>query len=105
MTTQHHARLIDMNLFTKPNERYLLLEMAVRADRKGICRMSQSELAATTHLSLATVKRIMSLYIDMKFIKRLGHGRYYITPESCAAGGAWSWGYDIERNNGWHDDD
>ncbi len=62
-------------------ERYVYLELAYRADRRGIVRMPQSELAQVTLLSPRTIARIFSAFEKRQLISRVGHGRYaFVAP-------------------------
>lgn len=59
-----------------PMHRYLAICLAYAADRKGIIRMSQVELAADMCVSVKTVARGMDALCDLEVVTRLGHGRY-----------------------------
>lgn len=87
VTVQHYLKIIDVEGFASATQRYLALELALRADRKGVVRMPQSELAQVTKLSPATVKRLFRDFEDVGLIERVGHGRYQFNlgdPDVCA---------------------
>jgi len=62
--------------FDTATQRAIFLELAYRADRKGVVRMPQSELAEITLWSLATIKREMGRLREIGLVEQLGHGRY-----------------------------
>jgi len=59
-------------------QRYLFLEAAYNADRKGIVRLSQSEIASLTLCSPRTVAKEFKSLAAGGLLKKLGHGRYQI---------------------------
>lgn len=92
MTVKHHGEAMDILDFENGTQRYIFLELAARADRKGVVRMPQSEVAQVTLLSPATVKRAFRQLEAMGLLSRMGHGRYEIVlngqPSIRAAEGA-----------------
>ncbi len=57
-------------------EHHVALVAAYHADRKGVVRVSQVELAEATRLSPKTVSRAMEMLCDLGVFVKLGHGRY-----------------------------
>ncbi len=79
MTVQHYLAALDEDCFASSTVRYAALEVASRADRKGVVRMTQAEFAEVLLLSLPTVKRCFKALEGTGTLRRMGHGRYQYT--------------------------
>jgi DNA-binding IclR family transcriptional regulator len=64
------------------NSRLVALELAYHAERGGIIRMGQTELAGHTGLSRRTVNNIFRDFEAMGLIEKVAYGRYRLTPEN-----------------------
>ena len=64
--------------WASPSQKLVAVVMSYAADRKGICRLTQSELAAQTALSLRRVSDLIDGLCELAVMVRLGHGRYGI---------------------------
>ena len=60
------------------SEKLVLLQCAYQADRKGVIRASQADIAALTGLSRRTVSEQMGFFNDTFVLKRIGYGRYQV---------------------------
>lgn len=60
------------------SERMVLIEYAYHADRKGIVRHTQSDIASIAGLSRRTVARQVEWLTGNGILKRIGHGRYQL---------------------------
>lgn len=70
-----------------PMAKLVAIEMAYHADRKGICRVSLTEVAGSSGLSRVYVGRMMEALCAAGVFARLGHGRYGVryTPQGQPA--------------------
>lgn len=95
MAFKHYAPILNREVegitFDDPTDRSIFLQCAYWADKRGIIRMPQVEIAEETLYSLATIKRVFGKLESEGLLKRLGHGRYQIiqydhgeTPEDNA---------------------
>jgi len=77
MGANHVGEIFDASLsWEGPSHKLLAVTMAFYADRRGVVRLTQDELANATVLSR---RRIATLIDDLQalgVVKRLGHGRY-----------------------------
>jgi len=62
-----------------------LLFVAYRADRKGIVREPQTDMAADTGLSRRTVARTFAWLEDNDVLERMGHGRFRLNRDNLRA--------------------
>lgn len=81
MTVQHAVKVFDQTGFETGTQKLVLLELAYRADRKGIVRYSQSEIAESTALARRTVANQFAFFETVGLIERLGHGRYQLNAD------------------------
>lgn len=81
MTLQQVARVFESDGFHNAAQYIVLLELAYHADRRGIVRFSQAEIAAHAGMSLRTVARWVAHFTEMGLLERLGHGRYKLDME------------------------
>ena len=58
------------------SQKLVAVLMAYAADRKGICRQTQGEIAAKAVLSIRRVSDLIDSLCDLEVMARLGHGRY-----------------------------
>ena len=73
----HIANAMDADVgWNTPSEKLVALIMAFHADRKGIVRLSQSEIADSAILSRQRVATLIEDLCEMELFVRLGHGRY-----------------------------
>lgn len=79
MGIQHAAKVFEADGFNSAAQRLVLLELAYRADRKGVVRYSQSEIAAISTLARPTVARWFRHFEEVGILLRLGHGRYRLS--------------------------
>mgnify|MGYP001570351661 CR=1 FL=1 len=76
------AKVFEAEGFASPAQRLVLLELTYRADRRGIIRYTQSEIASASALSRPTVSRWLSEFSECGIIDNVGHGRYRLQ-RSC----------------------
>jgi len=76
MTIRHAVTVFDATGGRKASDRLVLLEAAYRADKRGIVRASQSEIAEITSLSRRTVADAFAQFEEACVMRREGHGRY-----------------------------
>jgi hypothetical protein len=77
MAHGHTRSIFDANVeWGLPARKLLALVMAFSADRRGIIRLTQSELASETLLSRQRVSDLIDDLCGLGVIARLGHGRY-----------------------------
>jgi len=81
MAYKHFADAVDATLnFNSATDRFIYMEICHRADRRGIVRMPQSEIAGITLLSPRTIAQSFSNLERIKLLSRIGHGRYQLIP-------------------------
>ena len=68
-----------------PTAKYAAIWLAYHADRRGIIRASQVELATGMLVNPKTVSRVVDDLCDSGFLVRLGHGRYGLRNEYAAS--------------------
>lgn len=78
LTVNHMAKILELSGFHSAAQKLVLIEISYRADRKGIIRYSQSEIAAATTLARPTVATWFAAFEESGLLKRLGHGRYQL---------------------------
>jgi len=79
MAYKHLIDFMDKELnLDSGTERYVFIEVCYRSDKRGIIRMSQSELAEIMLLSPRTIAGIFSKMERKHLLNRIGHGRYQI---------------------------
>lgn len=71
-----HAALVFDTQTSGSSQRLCLLELAFHADRHGVIRMTQTELADVTGLNRRTVAACYTQLEEASILTRLGHGRY-----------------------------
>lgn len=76
MGVKHLVGAYAVEGFGGAMERYFYLELAYWADREGIIRISQIEVASRCLVSPRTAARQFQVLSDKGFIKCLQHGRY-----------------------------
>jgi len=78
MTTTHLLKVMDVEegFWQTAAAKLTLIELAYRADRKGIVRRSQSEMATANAMSRATLIRWLQAFEGYGLLERIGHGRY-----------------------------
>jgi hypothetical protein len=76
VTLQQCAIVFEATGARVPSERLVLLEVAYRADKRGVVRASQSELSSWTGLSRRTVAECFLTFERAGVMTREGHGRY-----------------------------
>lgn len=77
MTLPMAAKVFECNGPENASVRAVLLEMAYRADGRGVVRISQTEIAALTRLSRKTVAAAYDvLNVAYEVIERQHQGRY-----------------------------
>jgi hypothetical protein len=81
MGIQHATKVFDAAGFSSAAQRLVLLELAYRADRKGVVRYSQSEIAEASTLARRTVATWFDRFEAIGLLQRLGHGRYQLDLE------------------------
>lgn len=86
MTLQHVARVFDAPGWRSPTQKLVLLEVAYAADRKGIVRKTQSEIAIDTGMSRRTVASWFKEFEEAGIIVKQGHGRYLFFQEAFYEG-------------------
>jgi hypothetical protein len=80
MSGQHLSQIEDVDGI-RGVTRLVALECAYHADRKGIVRMSQSEMAVHCGISRRAVAKAFNWLQDCSALQREGHGRYRLTLE------------------------
>ena len=79
MSYKHFVGIRDAELeFDNATQRWLFLESAWAADKRGVLRMPQTELAGITLCSPRTIAREFVKLQGRGFLERLGHGRYQV---------------------------
>ncbi len=79
MGIKHFTWATDLEWeYDSPTQRYVFLEATYQADKKGILRMSQTDLAQRLLLSRQTVSREFSRLQELGLLRMLNHGRYGI---------------------------
>lgn len=81
VAVRHLPTAFDMEGFGLGVDRHVYLEMAFWADKRGLVRVSQQELAERCVISRATVARSLAALTQLGFIKKVGHGRYALILE------------------------
>jgi len=77
MAVKHLVAAFEMDVaWDTASQRTVYLEMTYWADRKGVIRMSQKELAERTVLSRRTVVEQTYKLIEMGLIAKIAHSRY-----------------------------
>ena len=78
MTTSHLLKVMDVEegWWQTPAAKLALIEIAYRADRRGIVRRSQSEMADASAMSRRTLIRWLQAFEGYGLLERIGHGRY-----------------------------
>ena len=70
------TKLLELDGWTNATGKTVAIEIAYRADRKGIVRMPLTEIALNCGTTLRTVKRHVSELYEAGVLERVGHGRY-----------------------------
>lgn len=77
MGVNHLNEIYDAAIeWETPSHKLLAVTMAYYADKKGIVRLTQDELAEAVVLGRRRVSTLIDDLCDLGIIKRLGHGRY-----------------------------
>lgn len=79
---------VDEMTVDTPMTRLVLLEAELHADRGGVLRMSQSELATHAGVSPRMVAKAFAALQARGLLSRQGHGRYKVTPNGPTDDGA-----------------
>ena len=82
MTVQHAVAALETEGYETPAQKALLVEIAYRADRHGVVRRSQSEVATACGVSRATAARYFAEFTDSGILDRDGHGRYRLARDA-----------------------
>lgn len=79
MGVQHTKDIFETTIdWQTPTHKLLALVMAYNADRKGVIRLTQGEVAEEVGVSRQRVSTLLDDLCDLEVLKRLGHGRYGI---------------------------
>jgi hypothetical protein len=76
------GQIFESSEWREPTQRLVLLEAAYRADKKGIIRATQSEIANQTGLSRRTVGRWFQVLEELAVLTRLTYGRFKFSDQS-----------------------
>lgn len=78
----HVERVLDGEyLWPSQLTRHVAVQIAYEADRHGVCRASQGEIAAAVGTSRRSVARALVQLEGDGLVIREGHGRYVLCPE------------------------
>jgi hypothetical protein len=76
MALKNLPDVFDFTEFEDPSQRHVCLELYYRADRRGVIRATQTEIAADCRLSRSTVAKTLARLLELGLLDYLGHGRY-----------------------------
>jgi len=85
MALKHLPDLLDFAEFEDANQMLVCVMLYYRADRRGLIRGSQNDVAEDCHLSLRTVTRVMRRLLELGQLVYFGHGRYALPGKEAAA--------------------
>lgn len=80
MTQGHHRQAMEggTERFSNTNERTVYLEMMYWADKRGVIRRTQQDMAEDTLMHRVTVSNAIRALTDKGLIRKVRHGRYAI---------------------------
>ena len=80
MTQGHHRQAMEggAERFNNTNERTVYLEMMYWADKRGVIRRTQQDIAEDTLMHRVTVSNAIRALTDKGLIRKVRHGRYAI---------------------------
>lgn len=76
MALKNLPDVFDFTEFEDSSQRHVCLELYYRADRRGVIRATQTEIAADCSLSRSTVAKALARLLELGLLDYLGHGRY-----------------------------
>ena len=86
MAVKHLGTAFDVEGIDDAGARHVYLEMAYWADKKGVIRIPQDEVAERCHMSRSSVARAVARLVEGGMLKRVGHGRFALILETDQAG-------------------
>jgi hypothetical protein len=76
VTVQMAIKVLDAEGQLTPAERLVLIQLAYRADRKGVVRISQTDLVPLTGLNRKTINGAYVLLMAVDILEREHQGRF-----------------------------
>lgn len=73
---KHLGPVMDVDAWQSPVQKIVLVELAFQADKKGVIRMSQTELSERCGITRRTLATWINAFCETGLVSRDGHGRY-----------------------------
>lgn len=79
---KHLEPVFDVDAWQSPVQKIVLLELAFQADKKGVIRMPQTELAERCGVTRRTLATWVNAFCETGLVSRHGHGRYQLNTDA-----------------------
>ena len=87
MTLKHVQVALDQTLPQATGERMVLIEACYNADRKGVVRATQAEMAKACRMSRKTVNQWLQILADEGLLVKIRRGRFALPSKWRQEGG------------------